>query len=173
MAFVVEDGTGIANANSYASVTEADSYFSDRGFTTWTGTNAEKQGWLIQATDYIDSRFYARFKGSVEFPDTPQALQFPRIGITGFTGIPLTLKRAAFEYALRAKASPLAPDIKMDASGLIVSETYKKVGPIETQTKFATGLNGTNKVSMLFKPYPAADLLLRPLLTSNNSVIRT
>lgn len=39
MAFLVEDGTGIASANSYASIADAQSYFADRGrLSVWNGT---------------------------------------------------------------------------------------------------------------------------------------
>lgn len=37
MAFVVEDGSGIANANAYITVAYADEYFSDRGNADWAG----------------------------------------------------------------------------------------------------------------------------------------
>lgn len=85
MAFVVEDGTGLANANSGASVAEADEYFTDRGITDWTGTNDVKQAALIRATDYIEMRWAGRWRYTMEFPDTPQALAFPRLDDDGVT----------------------------------------------------------------------------------------
>ena len=39
MALVVEDGTGITNANAYVSVAEADSYFQARNNASWSARN--------------------------------------------------------------------------------------------------------------------------------------
>jgi hypothetical protein len=67
MTIIVEDGSGIIGANSYASVAYADSYFTLRGITTWTGANSLKEAALIKATDYIDLRFRRRFIGWKQF----------------------------------------------------------------------------------------------------------
>ena len=169
MAFQVEDGTGLADANSYASVEFADQYFSDRKVTDWIGTPEDKQAWLIQATDYIEGRFGARFVGAQQFP-YQQALAFPRVDLPGTSKtMPANLLRATAEYALRAKLGPLAPDPKLDASGYALVATRKKVGPIETE--FAA-VGGTSGAPRLFKPYPAADMLLGKLLRSSRRVIR-
>ncbi|QFR59620.1 hypothetical protein P6F33_gp19 [Pseudomonas phage Quinobequin-P09] len=129
MAFVVEDGTAKADATSYVTIAEADGYFSDRGVTGWTGADAVKQSALIKATDYIEGRFGQRFIGGKK--TTTQALAWPRTGAAGFadTDIPVKLRRACCEYALRALTAELAPDLKVDASGLTVVATKKKVGP--------------------------------------------
>lgn len=163
MAFTVENGTGLADATSYATIAFADSYFADRLVTTWTGEDAAKQAALIKATDYIDFRWAAKFIGSKQFPETPQALQFPRSGydLDGIAMddlVPTAVQKACVEYALRALTGELAPDPSVDASTQQVLRSKRKVGPIETETEFkeasATGL----------KPYPAADMLLRTVL---------
>src|SRR5687767_9009814 len=133
MAFTPEDGTGLADANSYADVAFADAYFLDRGNTAWAALATEaKQANLILATDYIDMVFGQRFAGCRE--EDEQALEFPR---TLWDGVPVNVKKAASEYALRASASPLAPDIEVDPSGYQVSRKFEKVGPIEERTDFA------------------------------------
>lgn len=170
MAFVVEDGTGKPDANSYGAVADADSYFADRGITAWTGTPEQKQSVLIQATDYIEGRFGDRFIGTKK-TDT-QALSWPRKNADAYPddAVPVKLQRACFEYAVRALSAALAPDLKVDPSGLSVVATKKKVGPIETEYSVAqTGLGST---PMLFRPYPAADMLLRGLVYSASQVIR-
>lgn len=174
MAFVIEDGTGKADSNSYTTAAEADLYFSDRGITAWAGTPEEKQGWLIQATDYIDGRFGGRFLGATQYTEAPaQALAFPRIGIpTVLAGtIPANLKKACAEYALRAKSGALAPDLVIDETGFAVQGKSEKVGPIEESVQFATG---AGVQQMLLRPYPAADMLLRGLVrgAGNGKVIR-
>lgn len=175
MAFVVENGTGLANANSYATVEEADAYFADRGITAWTwesGTPTAKQECLIRATDYIELRFASRFKGNPEFPDTPQALSFPRLDIAGYEGVPECLKRATYEYALRAVSGSLLPDVQVETNGLQLAEKRTKVGPIESEFKYKQ--TGAGSAISTFRAYPAADRLLRPLLIpgSNNGVYR-
>ena len=55
MAFVTEDGTGLAEANSYVSVAEADAYHADRGNAAWIGEDSAKQSALIKATDYLEN----------------------------------------------------------------------------------------------------------------------
>lgn len=172
MAFTLETGAGVANANSYATADEADAYFEERGVTAWTGSADVKNALLIKATDYIETRYGNRFKGEVEFPDTPQGLSFPRTGIDGYEGIPICLKRATYEYALRALSAPLAPDAVYEANGKTLSSKRRKVGPIETV--FTYTASGAGAVAPTFRPYPAADALLRPLLlpSGGNRVTR-
>jgi hypothetical protein len=74
---VMEDGTGLANANSYASLAEFDAYnnatlYSD---TVNNATRANKERALIMATRVIDTM--VEFEGS-RASDT-QALAFPRV----------------------------------------------------------------------------------------------
>jgi Putative DnaT-like ssDNA binding protein len=170
MAFVVEDGTAKSDANSYVAIAEADGYFSDRGIIAWTGADAVKQAVLVKATDYIEGRFGQRFIGSKK--TTTQALSWPREDACDFadTEIPVKLRYACCEYALRALTAELAPDIKVDASGLTVVETKKMVGPIEAD--YAIPRAGLGSTPMLFRPYPAADMLLRGLVYSASQVIR-
>lgn len=171
MAFTVEDGTGKADANSYASVEFADAYFTDRAITAWTGASGVKQSALIRATDYIDQRWGSRFVGSKQFPDTPQALEFPRIGydrngVELDDTIPVVLKKACAEYALRALTATLAPDLTVDASGRKVLSSRSKVGPIETETTYSEASVST------IKPYPAADMLMKSITVSTSRLIR-
>lgn len=165
MAFVVEDGTGKVDANSYGSVAGADAYFADRGVTTWVGSDTVKQQALVKATDYIDTRFSTKFKGYVLYPDVPQALAFPR---TAFDGMPVVLLKATYEYALRSLAKPLAPDPATSSVGGAITSQKKKVGPLETETHYA---EGTSSVTV-FQPYPMADALIAKLLNLSNRVIR-
>lgn len=173
MAFVAEDGTGLETANSLCDVAFADAYFADRQVTTWAtktdGTarsEADKQGALIRATDYVEGRWAAKFAGYELLP-AEQALSFPRMYIGWDGAVPDGIKRAVSEYALRALAGVLAPDPTMDASGVAVGRVKKKVGPIETEIEYAGGA-----VYAPFKPYPAADMLVRPFLRPGGGVLR-
>lgn len=163
MAFVVEDGTGVADANAYITVAWADAYHTDRGNASWAGNDAVKQQAIVRATDYIETRWEGRFKGSQEHLDPLQPLQWPRLYVYDLNGlpvagIPVALMRATAEYALRALSAALAPDpnLAQGAATLV----RKKIGPIETETRYA-------EVAVpVLQRYPAADRLLRPLLNS-------
>jgi len=166
MAFIVEDGTGVADSNSYGAVADANSYFTDRGDADWTGTDAEKEQALVQATDYIDVMNGHRFIG--DKVDEDQSLEFPR----DYWGavIPRNLERATFEYAKRALSGALAPDPTVDATGYAVKRVKSVVGPISDETEYMD--QGAGSTQSLLKPYPAADALLVPLLRSTAKVIR-
>lgn len=169
MAFVAEDGTGLADANALCSVAFADAYFADRSITAWTGSNTVKEGALIRATDYIETVFGRRFKGCRE-TDT-QALSFPRVDLVpDVTGVPVEVSKACSEYALRALAGPLAPDPVVDETGLAVVAKKEVVGPIEESTTYETA--GPGSAPALLRPYPAADMLLAKYVKSRGGVIR-
>lgn len=169
MAFVAEDGTGLANANSLCDVAFANAYFADRLVTLWDAKDDDvKQAALIAATDYVELRWAERFRGCEQFADTPQALSFPRTDIGWDGAVPDGIKKAVAEYALRTFSGKLAPDVTTDAGGFPVASVRRKVGPIETATTYTT--SGSAK---LFKPYPAADMLVRPFLRSVGGLVRS
>jgi hypothetical protein len=76
LTLVKEDGTGLASANSYASVADGDSYFEGHLYATaWTAaTAAIKSAALVMATRLVDSQF--QFNGFRA--NEAQALQWPR-----------------------------------------------------------------------------------------------
>lgn len=73
---VKEDGAGRADANSYASVADADAYFAGHLYASaWTAAAADrKAAALVMATRLIDAEFL--FNGTRTSED--QALQWPR-----------------------------------------------------------------------------------------------
>lgn len=177
MLFIVEDGTGLTNANSYSDVAFADAYFLDRGVTDWSGTDSEKQIFLISATDYIELRWGRKLKGSIEFPENPQALSFPRINIKDRNGLIISgiddkLKKATCEYALIKKGGNLVSNPVYDDSGLLLSEKSEKIGPIGETVKYLAG----SSASQGFKYYPVADGFMSDFISSgptgNRRVIR-
>ena len=64
MSFIVEDGHGISDANSYVSVRFADDFLAYRTDFDWsTRTTDQKQAALVQATAYVDARYGRLFAG--------------------------------------------------------------------------------------------------------------
>lgn len=150
MAFTVETGSGVTDANSYASVADADSYASDRGYASWGSlTNPDKQAALIEASFYIDAQF--QFVGNkVKYT---QGLSWPRalaydvseqVDIPSNV-IPIAVKRAAMELAVKkASGTVLLEDlayggaVKSEQAGP-VAVTYKDDSP-NTTLYMITGL---------------------------------
>lgn len=173
MAFIVEDGTGVAGANSYATVAFADAYFEERGNAVWAAVpdDPTKEKYLVQATDYIENIFGRRFLG--EMMETDQALSWPRSYADPYPedSVPIRLQKACSEYALRAIDGPLMPDPQVDPTGFSVVTKAKKVGPIEKEFQ----VMGSSGHPVLVRSYPAADALMAPLLqpgTAGNRVTR-
>lgn len=163
MAFTLEDGTGLEDSNALIDVAFADAYFADRGIAAWTGdADAVKKPAIVRATDYLNTRF--KFKGCKYKEE--QALEFPRV-YDGDPQMPVKMKQAVAEYALRALTTVLAPDPTTDATGGKVLMKREKVGPVEEETQYSD----STSVSLL-KPYPAADMLLRGLVDTVRRVIR-
>lgn len=167
MAFTVEDGSVVADANALCSVAVANAYFTERGVTAWTGADSVKEIALIKATDYIEQRWGAKLQGAKV--DVDQALCFPRTGITNVADdeVPRDVQRACAEYALRTLAAPLQPDPVPDTGGRVVIEKVTRVGPLETKTRYQD-----NTALVLTKEYPVPDGLMRPFVLSLGSVVR-
>lgn len=109
MAFVVETGAGLSNANSYASVSAADGYVADRGITGWAGLSQTiKEQSLVKATDYLEATYRDAWKGNRV--NETQALSWPRYNVIvdGFNCpsnvVPLQVVNACVEMAIRAAA---------------------------------------------------------------------
>lgn len=102
MAIIIEDGTGKADSNSYASEAELTTYAADRGVTI-SGTNSQL---LILAMDYIEAQDFKGNKAS-----KAQSLQWPRNGANidnyhiSSSEIPQLLKDAQLEAALSVDAN--------------------------------------------------------------------
>ena len=161
MAFVVEDGSARADANSYLSVADADAYWADHGApVTWTGVDAVKEAALRAATAYLDRRFGARFRGCRV--SSLQRLAWPRNGAVrdGYelesNALPRELKEATAELALRqlTESGGLMPDVA-DPSNIIAESV--SVGPISESKTY----DGSGKA--LEKRWTVVDVLMRAI----------
>src|ERR1700690_2051065 len=77
LTLIKEDGTGMADANSYADVSDGDAYHDGHLYATaWTGaTAANKAVALVMASRLIDLQYQFNGLRSVD----SQALQWPRV----------------------------------------------------------------------------------------------
>jgi hypothetical protein len=81
MALIVEDGTVVADANSFVSVAEADTFFENQQSTLWieTATDEAKEAALVKAALYMQQKFRMLWMGSII--DATQSLSWPRRGV--------------------------------------------------------------------------------------------
>ena len=191
MAFLVEDGNGLAAANAYLSVADFKTHHDDRGgdYSAYTDPNIEAG--IVQASDYIDKRFGRRFRGDKS--TYAQGLEWPRVSAYTdedytFRDVPAPLQKATAEYALIVLqlARDLAPipqpgfSIVDPVTGEVtigggqVSEKAEEVGPIKESTKWNTGptnspMVGTGNMSQQIPEYPQADLWIEEIIDSYTS----
>ena len=157
---LVEDGTGIADANSYVTVAFFDTYFTERGNTDIVAlTDAQKEVLLIKATDYIETVYYGKWLG--ERTTTTQTLEFPRTIDSEDVGVPTRLKKAVCELALKANTTTLLVDVEQRV-------IKKKVAVMEkTYAQYDDQLTQYTVVYNLLKEYLANGSL------NSSKVVRT
>lgn len=106
---IIEDGSIVANANSFVTDAEFNIYANLRNLEV-PATQPDRESLLVLAMDYLFSK-EQEFKGSRV--SAAQLLPYPRIGVCalGFNipsdAIPLSLKSAQMELAIQANASAL------------------------------------------------------------------
>lgn len=129
---IVEDGTGLAEANAYASEDALETYADDNGVTLATG---DAEAALVRASTAIDALFGTRFPGT-KVNGRDQGLAWPRSGGYDANGdaiaddaVPAEIVKATCEAAIRELVSPgsMMPDQKrggaikrVDAKGVSV-----------------------------------------------------
>ncbi len=156
MALIIEDGSVVAGAESYASVADADTYHVNRGNAAWTGTDAVKEAALRKAAAYLDGEYRRRWKGYRVQP-LVQVMEWPRVSVPSNT-IPQRLKDAQCELALRALAGELAPDthgkVKRETVDVLTTEWFEGSDPSVTTYRIVEQL-----LSDLIRPKGSADVL--------------
>jgi hypothetical protein len=126
MSLVVEDGTGLSNADALISVAFADSYHTANGNSTWTGDDSLKEQAIRRATAFISSGYaWAGYRTR----GRKQSLAWPRAGVVDREGyailideIPVEVKNAVAEIALRELVSPGAMNPDFIAASVVKRE---------------------------------------------------
>lgn len=131
MALIVEDGTGKVDAESFATIAEADTRLAGLGLTNWgLLTEPEKEQALRRAAQFMEQRWRLRWKG-VRYSGS-QALSWPRANVIAegylypFDAVPTAVRHANIDLALCAAAGDLNPDPKP----IVIRQ---KLGPLERQ----------------------------------------
>jgi len=168
--FVVETGSVITGANSYATIAQADQYHENYGNpSAWSAlADADKQEALRKATQYLDARYKARWQGRKV--NSLQPLLWPRSFVEDSDGIyiaadeiPQELIDAVSILALISLTDTLRPDVAAKNSG--ISSESKGVGPLKTSVTYI-GSKPT------YKTYTLVHDLVRSFLHARGSVRR-
>ena len=143
-------------ADSYVTLTDANTYWSDRNNSTWSAaSDANKEKALREATQYLDGAY--EFLGNIT--SVSQTLAWPRSGVVisegNFDGVfyqdtdyPKFLTQACNELALDALGARLRPS--QERGGKVVKE---KVDVIEVEySEFAPSQRTFDFVTLLLKP---------------------
>lgn len=155
MTIIVEDGTGKADAESYATVAQADTHLAARGKTSWAAlAEGAKEAALRLATAYM-----RRYPWKGQRIVATQALDWPRVGVRvdqfyiESDDVPLGVIQGCIELAYRASTEDLDADLEQQVSS-------ESVGPISVS--YAPG-------STAAKQYPAVDVLVARYVQGNAS----
>lgn len=135
MAFIVEDGTAVPDANAYVSLAAANAYWDDRGASAeWTAaSDAVKQQAIVKATEYINFAFAWVSEEAVY----DQALAWPRYDYDGLPsellnatarlagdvtgGVELAASVASTDHITSVKAGSVKVDFNEDAQSSVAS----------------------------------------------------
>jgi hypothetical protein len=132
---IVEDGSGLSNAESFTSVADAAAYHASFGNTAaWAaiGAEADQEAMLRRATSYMQSRYYGMWAGDAL--GSTQRLDWPRSSVPTRDGygavpsnaVPPEVKNACAELALKAFSGELWPDSTQGVK-------REKIGPLEVE----------------------------------------
>lgn len=164
MALTVEDGTCVADADSFVTLAEADAHFTNYGG-TWSGTDPEKEAALRRAALWMST--FIQWNGAKACSDN--LLAWPRTGMTDCDGtaiaddtVPAQVKLAQYAAALVELQSPgaLTPSV---TTGKVVKRNKVDVIEQEFMTPQDMGVSkGT------FDPIAAS----RQVLTQVNDYLR-
>lgn len=154
---IIEDGTGVTNANTYSNDAEYTAYATSRGLTIGSdATIREKE--LILAMDFLES-MRSKFQGIKSAQGN--SLQWPRnsVFIDGFSidndFIPVELKNSQIEAAAYASANDL---ISNKASQNVSSESVDGL----SRSYFSGGKTGSGALDRI-------NVWLKPLLKQNSN----
>lgn len=167
MPLVVEDGSGLANADSWASIAVSDAYANGVGNLTWIDGDQEfKEQALRRSANYIMAVYEKKMAGK-RTQGIDQSLAYPRTGVVLNDGtvleddyIPRILINAQIEGAFREFTAPgsLIPDV---TSAARVQKSVA-VGPIRVEyqdLKQPSSAGGGTSGN-----FPLIDAMLAPLL---------
>ena len=134
LTLIKEDGTGKADANSYAAVADGDAYHDGHLYASaWTAATTEnKEKALVFATRLVDAEF--RFKGVKA--NTTQALQWPRSDCRDPDGDDYLASDAVTSAVVQATCEMARELLVKDRTAAYAGEGLKYLNVGSTQTGY-------------------------------------
>lgn len=146
---IVEDGTGVAGANSFATVEEFVNFHTERGNTTLAEADEDQiEAALVKAADYMEQKFRLLYHGARSYET--QRLSWPRRGVAvpdffdpfyrDLGNVPLSFQDTLFipenEVPYEAKvANFLIAAETFDANGLSTGVIQPPLGRVTKREK--------------------------------------
>lgn len=160
---IIEDGTGLPDAQSYVDATTLSAYAASRG-ETLPATPEEQEALLLRAMDYLETLRYEGVRANES-----QALEWPRRGVMLFEWyvdsdkIPTRLQQAQMQLAIDAQTADLMSHVKASATGAVLEQRVEGAVAVKYAAPTATLHSGPGAAADgTYLPRAAA--LLRPLV---------
>ena len=165
---IVEDGTGLIDSNSYVTNAEFAAYMGDicEDITAFS-TDQIDAALIMTGSDYLEITY--TFCGEITFPDTPQALNFPRTGLINRKGLEIPdsgtgsifpdLKKAQMQLALGQLRYGGKLNVNADATskGSVIENTLdvmtQKYGPAGSEASKSGYRTYQNYAKKFLSPY--------------------
>lgn len=162
MAIIVEDGTVVANANSYVLVAFIDTFCEDLGLSAWEAADDEaRETALLRGMAYIEGMSFKGYK-----TDSEQSLKWPRETATDEDGyaidtdvIPTCLQKATARAAYEEIVSPGILQDNLTRDDFTTSERVDVISVTYEQ--------GKNEIV-----FRAIDTYLKGIVTDFTSLVR-
>ncbi|AIM40555.1 structural phage protein [Vibrio phage VpKK5] len=169
MALIVEDGTGLEDANAYVDVDYVKEYARKHGL-QFDGDDEVLEDAIEVATIYTDTRWGNSLRGRPL--RSVQALEFPRLYLTDrygrdIEGVPAGVQDACAEYAIIQKTNGTLYPTPPSNSPQQIKKTKTVVGPITTEKEFVGVVS-----QGAYLQHPRPDYNMRKYTRSANGVIR-
>ena len=172
MALTIEDGSNVANAESFISVADAEAYFIsfDKDTSAWSIlTTASKEGKLRSAGQYINNKY--SFQGVQTNSD--QLMIWPRNGVliegvypVDADSVPTDVANAQALLALESLTNPLHTTLTAQDGNVKLSADA--VGPLKSTVEyFGKSRSGTQVV------FTEVKSILSPYLSGTNTLERS
>lgn len=167
MPLTVEDGSGLATADSYGTVAGFREYIQDRYQTPEIGDD-DIEAALRRGTLYIDYKFRDRFMGirslnRLQRLEWPRSLlsRFPEVATITDDEVPYEVVSATYEAAYREVLEPGSLLRDYRPADIV---TREKIGPLETQY----AVSGSNATQIVL---PVLEAVLAPVLKPTSMTV--
>tara|TARA_R110000744_G_scaffold378892_2_gene495779 strand:- start:8995 stop:9522 length:528 start_codon:yes stop_codon:yes gene_type:complete len=143
MALIVEDGTIVAGAESYISVTGADTYLAKYGKdSVWkTKTVAEKEILLRISRLYMDTKYYWKGKQATAGHETnwPRSEVYVEGNLLNSDTVPADISNSNALLASESASGALYRNIDGGTTGQLVKSLEDGIGPLKSKTEYYDG----------------------------------